>query len=449
MASTTLLPAPLAMRSRVRTPSDRLFIAAVLIGGLAIRLIWLLRVHGRVIDFLSAAEASTVALSVATHGSIANAYFPGQGPTAHLMPINPLISGFLMWLWGPGTTGADASLLIWSLAQTACGYLLVAWLFRRLGADRTTMRWGLALLMLLTPFVPQETIDFRYWEGASALCLGALNLLLIARLDAAPIIGRRTIAAIALLSAAAFFVSPPIGLAVDCCWAVFALRRLPRRQSALVALASAAALAAFVTPWAIRNASVLGTPVLLRSDAGLELAIGFYPGAIDERPDPAHAFAARLSAIHPMGNKALRPIIMRRGGEVAYSRQVGAAAAHWIAAHPVQAARLWGRHLRRFFFPEPWQFYFSEWEGMRGARSTAVCLVVLFGLVGLILGLIERRRGFGLIALYVLVIALPYALVPPVPRYSFLVYPFFAFLAVEAVRRLVVVIGNRGAGWAR
>jgi len=446
MISTGAQWVPATTRQRPDAASDRLFIAAVLTGGLAIRLIWLLRVHGRLIDFLSAAEAAKVALSVATRGSIADAYFPGQGPTAHLLPLNPLISGFLMWLWGPGTTGADLSLLVWSLAQTVCGYLLVAHLFRRLGVDQATQRWGLALLMLVTPFVPQETIDWRYWEGGSALCLGALNLLLMIDLDRSARVSRRMLAAIALSSAAAFFISPPVGLAADCCWALIALRRLPASQCLLIACASAAALALFVAPWAIRNDAVLGTPVLLRSDAGLELAIGNYPGAIDERPDPAHAFDDRLSAVHPMGNKALRPIIMRRGGEVAYSRQLGTATWRWMSSHPFLAMRLCGRHLRRFFFPEPWQFYFSEWEGMRGARAATVCLVVLLGFFGLALGLVGRHRGFGIIALYILIVALPYALVPPVPRYTFLVYPFFAFPAVAAIRWLAAA---GGAAWAR
>lgn len=123
MASTAL---SVCRYRRANVTDDRLFVVALLAGGLAIRLIWLLRVQGHVLDFLSAAEASRVALSVATQGSIANAYYWGQGPTAHLLPLNPLISGFLLWLCGPGSTLADLVLLGWSLAQVACGYLLTA-----------------------------------------------------------------------------------------------------------------------------------------------------------------------------------------------------------------------------------------------------------------------------------------------------------------------------------
>lgn len=247
--------------------------------------------------------------------------------------------------------------------------------------------------MLATPFVPQETIDFRYWEGASALCLATVNMLMIARLDATAQASRRMIATIAGLSAVTFFVCPPVGLAVDCCWAVAALRRLPFRQSIAIALASAMTLALVVAPWAVRNQAALGAPVLLRSNAGIELAIANYPGALSERPDPAHAFAARLNAVHPAANPALRPLIARRGGEVAYADALGALTWRWIAAHPGDTTRLWLRHLHRFFFPEPWQFYFSGWEGMRIERAATISIVMLFGLIGLAAALIEHRRG--------------------------------------------------------
>jgi hypothetical protein len=445
MASVASSPSPAWARPQRTAVRDWRFIAAVIGGGVLIRLIWLVRVHGRLIDFLGAAEASHVALSVATGRGIADAYFPGQGPTAHLLPLNPLISGFFMWLWGPGTVAADLTLLIWALAQVIIGYLLVAALFRQLGMDRATVRWSLALVMLVTPFVPQEVIDFRYWEGASALCLVALNLLMIARLDATPVVTPRTIGVIAMLSAITFFVSPPAGLAVDICWAVAALRRLPLRRCVTIALASAAALAAIVAPWALRNQAALGAPVPLRSDIGLELALANYPGALDTR-DPARAFADRIAAIDPAGNPALRPLIAEHGGEVAYAHALGARTWRWMTAHPVTVGRLWLRHLRGFLFPEPWQFYFSGWEGMRAARAATISLVALLGLIGLAAGLIERRRGFWLPLLYVAMLAFTYALFVPSPRYIFLIYPILAFPAVGVLRRLASLAG---AGWAR
>lgn len=446
IASEDIPPAAAARRDEWR------FVALVMLGGLAVRLIWLLRVHGRILDFLSAAEASRVALAVAQHGTIADAYFSGQGPTAHLLPINPMIAGGMMWLFGPGTTGADLALLGWSLAQVAAGYLLIRALFRKLGTNATALRWATALLFLVPPFVPQEVVDFRYWEGGSALALGALNLLWIVRVDRERAMGGKLMLGAAALSAVTLFVCPSVGLATDLCWGVVALRRLPLQRAAGFALASALALAVLIVPWTLRNQAALGAPVMLRSNFGIELAMANYPGALDDS-DPAHAFDRRLNHIHPAANAALRPAIAAPGGEVRYSRMLADRTEHWISSHPAAFARLWLRHLRQFVAPEAWQMYFTGWEGMRWQRALAISLVDCAGLAGLLLGLLAGQRGYWVPALYVAAVALPYAAFQPMPRYSFLIYAVLAFPAVEAVLRIAAVRLGRASGsgiaWAR
>jgi hypothetical protein len=418
------------------TPGDtargeRRFLLVVVIGGILLRLLWLGQTHG--IDaFLNASEATRVALAFARTGSIADAYFPGQGPTAHLLPLNPMISGAILWLFGPGSTGANLTLVGWALAQVCCSYLLLRRLFERLGADAATLRWGTALLFLLLPFVPQETVDFRYWEGASALCLAGVNLLLIVEVDQRRVLGWRGIATIAAVSALTFFVSPAVGLAIDACWAVVALRRLPLLRSVQLACAAATALAVLVVPWTLRNERVLGEPVATRSNFGMELALANHPAAVSGRA-PEYVFADRVAELTPSANAALRPVIAERGGEVRYSRGLADETWRWIGANPGSFAMLWLRHLREFFFPRPWQMYFTGWEGMREARAWTISLVNLLGLIGLALGLLARRRGYWILALYVAMIALPYALFQPMSRYIFLAYPLLAFPAIEAV----------------
>lgn len=435
------------------------FLSLVIAGGMAIRLIWLWRVHGRILAFMSAGEATRTALSVARHGVVGDAYFIGQGPSAHLLPINPMISGALMWTFGPGSTGADAALLVWALAQVTGGYLLVRALFRELGASAAVLRWGTALLFLVTPFVPQETIEFRYWEGGSALCLAAINLLLVIRLDKRSVLSRRMMLAAAGLSAITFFVSPPVGLAVDLCWAVVALRRLPFARACWFGIASALALALLIAPWAIRNERVLGAPVLLRSNFGLELAMANHQAALDSPLPPAYVYNHRFDQIHPADlNAGLQPLMKQRGGEVRYSRALARKTEAWIAAHPAGFARLCLRHLREFFLPEAWQMYFTGWEGMRAPRALVISAVDLAGLIGLLLGVFGDRRRYWIVLLYVVAAALPYALFQPVARYIYPVYPVLAFAAIEAVLRLAASVGQRfggalraslGAGWAR
>jgi hypothetical protein len=431
------MPAPfLAQAAAVRRGSEWRFLSLVAAGGLAIRLIWLWRVHGRVLDFLSGAEAGRAALSVARHGIVGDAYFIGQGASAHLLPINPMISGGLLWAFGPGSTGANLALLIWSLAQVTAGYLLVRALFAELDANPFVLRWGTALLFLAIPFVPQETIEFRYWEGGSALCLAALNLLLAVRLDKRGTLDRGMLPIVAGLSAITFFVSPVVGLAVDLCWAVVALRRLPFVRACWFGIASALALALLIAPWAIRNERMLGEPVLLRSNFGLELAMANHQAALDSPLPPAYVFDDRFHQIHPSDPEAgLRPLMKQRGGEVRYSRMLARRTEAWIAAHPAGFARLCLRHLREFFLPEAWQMYFTGWEGMRTPRALAIAAVDLAGLAGLLLGSFGDRRRYWMPLLYVFAVALPYSLFQPIARYTYLVYPILAFAAIETIFR--------------
>lgn len=419
------------MRSDDTARGEWRFLLLVLAGGLALRLIWLARLHG-IDSFLDAAEATRVALAFATSGTIADAYFPGQGPTAHLLPLSPMISGTVMRLLGPGSTGANLALLGWSLAQVGAAYLLLRILFRQLGADRWTLRWGTALLCLVPPFVSQETVDFRYWEGGMALALAALNLSFTARVDASGTMSWRMMLGAAALAAVTFFLCPPVGLATDFCWGIVALRRLPLSTAMRFAATAAVALALLVTPWAVRNARVLGEPVLLRSNFGLELAIANHPAAVSDEA-PERVFADRLAAIHPAANAHARAIATAPGGEIRYAHALGDETWTWIAANPAAFAKLYLRHLGEFLFPRPWQMYFTGWEGARDARAWTISTINLLGLIGLTLGLIARRRRYWMLAVYIAAVALPYALFQPMARYIYLVWGPLAFLAVEAV----------------
>lgn len=410
---------------------DRPLLAILLLGGMALRLFWLAHVGGSIVGTYGSAEASRIALAVAQGRGIADAYYPGYGPTAHMMPVSPAIAGFLLWMLGPQTAASNIALLCWCLAQVGIAIILLRLLFESLGADAVTVRWGTALLCLVTPFITQETIDFRYWEGAIALCLGTANLLAISRIERDPRSGWRLFAGIAALEAATLFVSPPVGLATGACWAAVALRRFDLRDCVQLAGLAAAAVLLVFTPWAVRNARVFGEPVLARSNFGLELAIGNHPGALSaERPEIIHV--RRVAAIHPFQASAQPPLVVRPGGEVAYSHALAVRTWDWIANNRLSFARLYARHLREFFFPETWELYFSGWSGMAAPRAAIMSLVDLLGLIGLAIALVRQRR-YWIVALFVTVLALPYGLFDPTTTHMYPAYSLLAFLAVESV----------------
>ncbi|WP_158298646.1 hypothetical protein [Sphingomonas psychrotolerans] len=421
------MPAPTAA-------SERRFLLLLVGAGLLLRLLLLATRGDGLTGFYGAGEATRVALALAHTGSFADAYYQGYGPTAHLLPISPGVAGSLFWLFGAGSVAANLALLAWSLAQTFTGYLLLRRLAIAFDMDPLAVRWGTALLCLLPVFTPQETIDFRYWEGAAALALAALNLLLIARVNSRRSASSSLMLAAAMLSALTFFISPAAGLGIYACWALVALFRLDWKRTAWLGAASAAALALLVAPWMLRNAAVMGDPIPLRSNFGLELAIGNHPAAVNSS-HPDETFAARLLQVHPFHSPAARTALRAAGGESAYSAALGAEARAWIAAHPTEFAGLSIEHLTQFFVPRPWQFYFSGWNEARHLRALVIGLASIVGLAGLAHGLVRRRRGYWLLATYVALAALPYAIVQPIPRYSYIVWPLLVFLAAEAVVR--------------
>jgi hypothetical protein len=398
--------------------------------GIALRIGWMILV-GAWTDPIHLGEATNASLAFARQGTVADSYFPGQGPTAHLMPTTIVIAGTIERLFGSESGPANLALGAWALVQVFAGFLLTVALFARLGASRATLLGGLGLLCLVPAHVASEAGDFRVWEGALAYDLAAANLLWMVTLWARPIISTRDLAGGAVLAAAAFFVNPPAGLAASASWAVFAVMRLSIGQAVRLALLSALAMAVLIVPWTVRNRVQLGETVVLRSNFGLELAFANFDGALDAA-SPRAASTARARAVQQTEAR-----FRRAGGEVAYSRRVGADAERWIAAHPAEFARLSLRHYRQFFVPDTWEEEATNWTGARRPRIRAFQIVGALGLLGLIVAFLRRGRPYMLLATYVAVAGLPYAVVQPIPRYAYIVYPLLAFLAVQLIVGIV------------
>jgi uncharacterized protein YhhL (DUF1145 family) len=422
---------------------EQRFLAVVFLGGVALRLLWLFQIGGSITRTYGSAEGSRIALAVAQGHGIADAYYQGYGPTAHMMPASPAIAGFLLWLFGPGTPGSNIAFLAWCLLQVGVAVLLLRALFRSFGADPVVMRWGTALLALVTPFVTQETIDFRYWDGAAALCLAAANLLLISRFETRQEQPEwRDLAMIATLSALTLFVSPPVGFATGLCWTVFALRSFDFTRCLRLGALTGCALLLVFTPWAVRNNRTFGEPILMRSNFGLELAIANHPAALSDSPAEI-VHARRIAQIHPYEASAGVPRLVKPAGEVAYSRALGQKTWGWIEANPGSFAILYLRHLREFFFPDNWEMEFSGWPQMAAARTMTMSLVDLFGLIGLGVGLFRRRRGYWIMGLFVTALSLPYGLFEPTTSHMYPTYCLLAFVAVEAVTNAARKLGGR------
>ncbi len=206
------------------------------------------------------------------------AYGLDHGATAHLLPIGPGFAGTVYWLLGY-TPLAELVLAAWSIGLPRPRQLSAAGPRPLRGWasawGRASSRWPFSAA---PTYIAQEAVDFRVWEGGLAAFLSALMLdqALAADREDAP---RRHVHVVVATAPLLFFVNPLMGaatLSLALLWAGrVPLGVLARRMTMSVLL-----LAMFVVPWAIRNQRVLGEPVLLRSNAGLELALAHYPGVL-------------------------------------------------------------------------------------------------------------------------------------------------------------------------
>jgi hypothetical protein len=411
--------------------STRNFVGMLLLVGIGERALWNLIRLIQYIGFPGAAgEALNVAVALAHGLGFADAYRAGQGPTAHLLPIAPAIAGGVYAIFGVQTLPAEFLLACWSIGLAMGTYLLLFKAFDRLGTSRWARLIGLAFACVAPVYIGQESVDFRVWEGGLAAFLCALFLERLLTLQPGKSMDMRVVAGMAALTALLFFVNPLLGLGAYACAALTCVQKLRGARLAGAIGLGACALAIILTPWVIRNYIVMGEPILLRSDLGIELAMADYSGAL-EASDPLDQYHHRQREIHPFNSDTAYQAMHKSGGELAYSRQLGEETWHWIAANPWTTVRLAFLHLRETFLPPAWQFRNTGSGLFPGLRAALSSLVGLLGLFGLARALYDRRPNWAYPTFLIIVPALAYCMFQPVPRYTYLFYPMLIFCAAD------------------
>ena len=401
---------------------------SALVIGLGERIVWGVRrqVHS------ATGEAAHVAVAWAQGRGFADAFMPGQGPTAHLMPATPLLGGIVYRLLGVESVAAEMVLFTLAQAMVFGTFLLFAKCFERLRATDHAIRAGFMLLCLLPIYTTVEAFDFRIWEGAYGLFIGAIVLLLILSAEdgAAP---RRLRLWLAVLPPLAVFVNPAVGVCAFAATGFFLWRRRRTVRAVPVLAGAALMLAALFGPWTMRNMAVMHAPIVVRDNLGLELAVANFPEALAPGDFDA-IFEAHLQAIHPRDHPIPYAAMVRAGGEIAYAQRMGSQARAWIAAHPADAAWLWLRHVREMLFSRTWMFQTAHGRQLPVVRSSILTVIGILGLVGLARrAMIDRRSWY--VAGYVLLPVLFYVPFQPIMRYTWLLYPAMTFFACDLITR--------------
>ena len=105
------------------------------------------------------------------------------------------------------------------------------------------------------------------------------------------------------------------------------------------------------------------------------------------------------------------------------------------------------RHLVDFFAPPPWIYHRWDRPAVRSLAAVLVPVLDVIGLIGLAFGAWQGWRLYRPLLAFVVATALPYALVEPLPRYTYCVYGILAFAAARLLTSLWSA--RPGAGSAR
>jgi hypothetical protein len=420
--------------------SPNLLPVAILLLGVALRLVWLVFTKSGFAPHVT--ESQRIGVALATTGHFADAFRIGSGPTAHVSPVIPWLIASVYSVAGVARPGSELILSLVSIALVTVSFGFNYLAFLELGAPKPGRLLALAMAAILPCQFSLEARELRVWEAPFVVAAVSGLLLWALRLDRRGSLDWRQLAPLALIGAIVFLVSPPGGLAAFAIVGLLTLRRArPIQWGAVMAIGLVATVLVSL-PWALRNQAVLGRAIWTRSNAGLELGLA-YNDTLAQGADRGAAYLARLHEMHPAASDVGYAAMRRAGGEIAYSDQVGATARLWIKSHPGQTAELLFRHVRQYIVPPAW--FFHTW-GKGGQaiepRRLMLGVIALLGMAALVLRVFKDHRYLYVAAVLALLVA-PYIVVQPILRYRYLTSTIFLFLACEGVSRAALWVRSR------
>lgn len=352
-------------------------------------------------------ELERIAISLAKTGVYGNPFALPTGPSAHVAPGYTLLLAGLFRIFGTGITGNFIKeLLACTVTSFQCAILPAV--ARALRIDR---RAGIlaGLVSAIYPAKPMVQLDGGWETPYTALFVILLSVLTVR-------LWRNRIA------------MPRTGLLYGVCWGVallFAPALLPTylillgagailwpredlRRYLLFAVIEVTVTAVCVAPWVIRNEYALGSPIVARSNFGLEMRLSNNDRAAPtERANDTNGV---YRIYHPLMNPAEARKV-REMGEAAYNRQALDQAITWIRAHPAHFSKLCLERIVLFwFFVDR-----TSW-----GKTLFLDVTVILGFTGLRFLFRSGNRVTGIVlTLILLIYPLPHYLIHLSLRYKY------------------------------
>lgn len=338
-------------------------------------------------------EMERAAISLAETGVLGNPYAFETGPSGHIAPLYAMLLAGVFLVFGTGESGEIVKVIL-STFLSVLPYAQFPRLAAGLGLS-TRLGFGCGLAGGLIPLKPGSDL-LGDWEAPAAAALLVLCMTGVAdtwrgALGTSRAIRQGFFWGIALLTAPAF-----LSLYLAVLVAGFGLA-FARKISSLYRFAAiqTACTACLLLPWAWRNYDQLGSPVVTRTNVGLELRLSNNNFA---GPNENLNFRAGLyHRYHPLQNPA-EAAKVRDLGEVEYNRRAREEAVAWIRANPGRFVALSLQRASLFWFPvsDP-------------IRSAGFAVLSITSVVGAVI-LLRRDLAAGM------VLAIP-LLVQPLPHY--------------------------------
>ncbi|HEX7361281.1 MAG TPA: hypothetical protein VF283_12390 [Bryobacteraceae bacterium] len=371
-------------------------------------------------------EPMNIAVSLATTGNYADAYGPGVGPTAHCVPLLPLLLSCFVLLFGIYTPATALAAHVAASFASALAFALLPVLAAKCVLPLACgVLAGLAGVLLPISFWFQisGSVDAPFTAAALvAICI------LVCRIRARRRFTKRNGAALGIATGLCCLLNPVILPIIIGCLVVILLQNRQRLKRMLIFCGvSAGCIVATLTPWAIRNYEVMGSPIWARSNFWMEMHLSNNDVlTADEMTNFAMPQFARM---HPTLSIMERAKV-KRLGEVAYMRTKRDQFLAWLSTHKRRFLELTAERFRLFWIPRM----------TRPVQTVLEAALTLLSLSGLVLLFRSKAASAWIFAALFGLYPGVYYLIMVTPRFRLPLAPFLFLLAGYCVSRLATAV---------
>jgi 4-amino-4-deoxy-L-arabinose transferase-like glycosyltransferase len=412
----TLVETSFAQSARFETPrvrpqpvGSRSLYILIFAAGFLLRFGFMLR--GETFVTPTAYEVMSIADHLVRGQGFSSPFLRDTGPTAWIAPAYPYLAALIFRWLGTYSPLSNALILSVQCLMGACTGIAIFVLGKRIFGAQIGF-WA-AWIWTVSPFFFRWATSWIWDTAFSAL---ALTIILILTLDLAEKGGTKrwfslgAVWGLSALTNPALLSLLPLTLAYAARANVRATRKWVRGCTFSVLV-----FAAMISPWLIRNFIVFKHPVFLRSNYWFEFHLGNYH----------YSNGMGFSGKHPSLNSRELDKYQELG-EIEYVRSAREDALRFVREHPVEFAALTLGRIRWFwdgsFLPfQPSREWWKPWEYWP---------LSALGLMGLLLTLTRRPKGWPVFASPILIYPFPYYLAYPTARYRHAIEPLLLLLSV-------------------